>query len=100
MSSVDFWLAQKGECFFCRKPMRKPGATPPHGNLPNAATREHLFPTSRYPDKSHVVVWACRACNQEKRDRDPTLAEFCRFKVLQSLAHGIQSARNKIGVTA
>lgn len=96
MSSVFLWMAQEGKCFFCNGPMQPTNGCAKTGNLPHAATRDHLFPRSRYPHKHHVTVWCHQKCNLEKGDREPTLAEFCRYKLLDDRARAIQNATGKL----
>lgn len=89
------WLAQGGRCFFCNEPMleRKPVGTDP--NHPNAATKEHLFPQSRYPTKTNIWVWAHNKCNVAKGDRDPTLSEYCRYQNIETDRRKVQRDLDK-----
>lgn len=61
-------------CFYCRRPLQLPGASP------DGRTRDHIFPRAmlrrlgiRLPDEWHAlnVVPCCAGCNQTKADMHP-----------------------------
>lgn len=96
MSTVFLWMAQEGKCFYCGNDMEPTNGCAKTGNLPNAATRDHLFPRSRYPHKHNVTVWCHQKCNSKKGDREPTLAEFCRYQWLSEREKAIHRATAKL----
>jgi 5-methylcytosine-specific restriction endonuclease McrA len=74
----DLWLAQKGNCFYCFRPMSKTKS-----NLcPTAYTEDHFKPKVKGFKKNGNIVFAHSLCNLKKGHRDPTKAELIRFKEL------------------
>ena len=60
------WLSKVGSvCYYCKTAINRTCCP----QCPNQATIDHLVPKSRGGTNAQVnLVWACRKCNEEKRD--------------------------------
>ncbi len=74
---LEVFLAQKGKCFYCFKPMSLD-----KGNKYPAFTRDHFHPKYKKKSLKGNMVLAHKICNSLKGKRNPTKEEERRFALL------------------
>ena len=84
----EIFLAQKGNCFYCFKPMLNKG-----GNHRASYTKDHFYPKIRGNGLNNNLVLAHGKCNELKGHRNPTKPEQIRFK---ELYRKINSRKEKV----
>ena len=75
---LELFLVQKGNCFYCGKPMDSHG----YPSRKNGYTRDHLFPKRNGNELDNNKVLAHFKCNKKKGGREPTGKEIHKYNNL------------------
>ena len=74
---IEIFLAQRGKCFYCGRPMSwMPGS------YSTSYTKDHFEAKSKGHSLNGNMVLAHEPCNSKKSNRDPIKRERQRFKYL------------------
>jgi len=74
---MELFIAQKGLCFYCLRPMGLSG-----NNGPTSFTKDHFIPKTKGGKTHGNIVLAHKLCNNLKGRRHPTTDEQVRFSEL------------------
>ena len=95
VASMELFLAQRGRCFYCFRPM-----TTTRGGHIVGYTMDHFYPKCKGHKLTGNTVLAHARCNEEKGARNPTDSELARFNVLKRRVkerrHEIEQARREM----
>lgn len=72
---LELFLAQQGKCFYCNKPMDSQS----YPSNKNGFTKDHFMPKSKGNSLNRNKVLAHFKCNQEKKNKSPTMAQLKKF---------------------
>lgn len=84
------YTAQRGRCYICNGRMATGMSK---SNMPNVASRDHVFPRSThrlYFDHTRNILLAHSNCNNRKGDREPYACEVLYLEVTNNILYGYE----------